>query len=66
MTKLAYTREEAAQAVGVSVRTIIRAINTGALKAKRSGGEDEEGRGKGRYLITADALTAWLESLVDA
>lgn len=61
--KLAYTREEAAVACGVSVRTIVRAINTGALKAKRSGGHDEEGNGKGKYLILAADLQAWLEEL---
>lgn len=66
MNKLAYTREEAAQACGVSVRTIARAIGSGDLRAKRSGENDKDGRGTGKYLITADALTEWLESLVDA
>lgn len=60
--KLAFTREEAATACGVSLRTIIRAINTGALKAKRSS-RDDDGNPTGKYLILADDLRAWLDSL---
>lgn len=63
--KLAYTRQEAAEACGVSEDTIKKAINAGALKAKRSGKTDD-GDGVGKYLITTTALNAWLEQLADA
>lgn len=55
--RLAYSREEAARKVGVSLDTIRRAINKGDLKAKRIGR---------RISITDDALRDWLERLPDA
>ena len=55
------TREQAAQVCGVSVDTIKRAINKGALRAKRTGAD-----GGGKYLITREALMAWFDGLVDA
>ena len=55
--RLAYSRKEAAGACGVSEDTIRRAINTGALRAKRTGPKG------GKYLITAKALEEWLEGL---
>lgn len=64
--KLAFTTEEAATATGLSVDTIKRAIRSGALRAKRTAANDADGKGRGKYVITADALTKWLESLVDA
>lgn len=63
-TRLAYTKKEAAAVCGVSVDTIVRAVNSGALRAKRSSSKD--GKPTGRYLITAKALEAWLDELVDA
>jgi hypothetical protein len=70
--KLALNTEEAAIATGLSVDLIKRAIRSGALRAKRSGVlEKDTTRGKagdpaGRYLVTVDALQAWLDSLEDA
>lgn len=65
MSPLAYDKRQAAEACGVSEDTIKKAIAAGGLRAKRSG-TNEDGDGVGKYLITAGALTAWLESLADA
>lgn len=54
--RLAMTRREAAAAVGVSLNTIERAIHSGALKAKSTGG---------RHLIRTVDLEAWLDGLED-
>ena len=59
--RLSYTREEAAALVGVKVDTIRRAVNSGKLRAKRTGKD-----GGGKYLITREALKDWLDSLEDA
>ena len=59
--RLSYTREEAAKAMGVSLDTIRRAINGGTLRAKRTGAE-----GGGKYLISADQLKDWFDTLQDA
>jgi hypothetical protein len=64
--KLAYTREEAATACGVSVDSIKRAINRGDLRAKRSAKHPETGEPTGKYLILAADLQAWLEGLAAA
>jgi len=61
--KLAFTREEAASACGVSVDVIKRAIAGGHLSAKRSGVNKETGEPAGKYLILAADLQAWLEGL---
>lgn len=61
--KLAYTRDEAAAACGVSVDSIKRAIARGHLKAKRSSVHDETGEPTGKYLILAGDLQAWLDEL---
>jgi excisionase family DNA binding protein len=58
---LFYTREQAAEVANVSKSTIVAAINTGKLRAKRTGDE-----GGGKYLISRDQLIAWFESLQDA
>lgn len=58
---LFYTREQAAELANVSKSVIAAAINSGALKAKRTG---EEGGGK--YLISRAQLEDWFDSLVDA
>lgn len=57
LPRLAYTREEAAAVCGVSKDTIIRAHNSGALKAKRTGKKG------GNYLYTPAALQAWIDGL---
>jgi hypothetical protein len=61
---VAYTLVDAAQASGVSVDTLRKALHTTdprsyppPLRAKRAGK---------RYLILADELERWLESLPDA
>ena len=59
--KLGLTRLEAAKAYSVSEDTIKRAINSGRLRAKRTGKE-----GGGKYLISVQALHDWFESLEDA
>lgn len=66
--KLAYTREEAAAAVGLSEDTIKKAINSGHLRAKRSGrvGDDPDADGAGKYLIKHSELEAWFDGLADA
>lgn len=64
--KLAYTREEAAELCGLGVESIRKAINTGALRAKRSAKSSEQGKGLGKYLITHQALVEWLDQLEDA
>ena len=56
-----FTREEAADECRVSVETIKRAINSGRMRAKRTG---ENGGGK--YLISADQLHEWFDGLEDA
>lgn len=61
-TRLAYTRDQAAEACGVSESTIKRAIASGHLRAKRTA-VDDNGDPTGKYLILAADLTAWLEGL---
>lgn len=51
--RLAYTLSEAAEATGLSEKTLTRAIKAGDLAAGRTSEA-------GRYTITRDALTAWL------
>ena len=65
---LAYTIDQAATAVGVSRQTIQRAIQATdprsfppPLRAKRAGTSS-----KARYLIPADALADWVNSLPEA
>lgn len=60
-TRLAYTRQEAAEVMGVKLDTIRRAINSGKLRAKKTGSG-----GGGNYLISEDQLRAWFETLEDA
>lgn len=63
--RLAYTIRTAADATGLSQQTIMRAIKSGALRAKRSS-VTEDGEPAGSYVILAPSLEAWLEGLVDA
>lgn len=60
------TREEAAREANVSLDTIRRAINKGALRAKRTGWDDDKKVATGKYLIDRDALREWFDGLVDA
>jgi excisionase family DNA binding protein len=62
---LAYTIATAAEATGLSRQTIDRAIKSGRLRAKRTS-VTADGEPAGSYLILADSLHAWLESLPDA
>lgn len=59
--RLFYTREEAADLANVSKSTIVAAINSGALRAKRTGDE-----GGGKYLISRQQLEDWFAGLKDA
>lgn len=61
MSPIFLTREQAAEACNVSLDTIRRAINSGALRAKRTGKE-----GGGKYLIRTEALHEWYDTLEDA
>lgn len=61
MSPIFLTREQAAEACNVSLDTIRRAINSGALQAKRTGKE-----GGGKYLIKPAALEDWYDTLEDA
>lgn len=64
-TKLFMTKAAAAEACSVSEDTILRAIRSGRLRAKRSG-KDAAGNPSGVYLISEDALRAWFDGLEDA
>lgn len=61
LTPIFLTREQAAEACNVSVDVLRKAINKGALRAKRTGDN-----GGGKYLISRDALADWFEQLEDA
>lgn len=62
--KLAFNLAEAAQSVGLSPKTLKRAIDSGALKAKKSGETNTEtGKTSGVYVITAKSLEEWLDGL---
>lgn len=63
--RLAYTTATAAEATSRSRQTILRAIHSGALRAKRENADSEKGRG-GNFLILHADLVAWLEGLTDA
>ena len=57
IVKLAYSAQEAAAACGVSDDTIRNLIRSSHIAAKKVGT---------KYLIPADELKAWFESLPDA
>ena len=63
--KLAFNTSEAAQAVGLSEDFIKKAIRAGDLRAKRTS-RKPNGDPSGNYSISAEALTAWWETLPDA
>lgn len=60
-----FGREEAARRAGVSLDTIRRAINSGALHAKRTS-VNEDGEPSGKYLISDKGLRDWFDGLADA
>ena len=64
LPRRAFTRREAAEMYGVSVDTIRRAKNTGALKAKRL--TNDETRAGGKELFRLEDLEAWFDGLADA
>lgn len=64
MTKLALTIPQAAEAAGVTERTIRAWIAQGWLKAKRQS-RDDKGDPTGKYVITVKALEECLDNLPD-
>lgn len=64
LPRLAVTRKEAAQMLGVSEDTLRRAKNRGELKAKRLTRDETQKGGKELYSV-AD-LRAWFDGLADA
>lgn len=62
---LSYTYKTAAQATGLSSKTIERAVKSRKLPAKRSS-TASDGEPTGAVIILADDLQAWLKGLVDA
>lgn len=52
-----YTCEDVAASLGVSVRTILRAIQSGKLKAKKTGKQ---------FLITREAVREFWDNLPEA
>lgn len=65
-TPLTYTAATAAAATGLSPEAIKRAVRSGALRAKASGGLNDKGQPVGKYLIRPADLDAWIEQLEDA
>lgn len=59
--RLAYDADEAAAACSLRKESVMRAIRSGHLKAKRTGAN-----GGGKYIVLVADLQAWLESLGDA
>lgn len=55
--RVAFSTKQAAEAAGVSVKTLYREIRAGRLQARRLGTGDKN------YLILADDLAAWAEAL---
>lgn len=66
MTKLSYSVEEAAEATGLSKRTIDRAIAAGDLSAKLSSPKKKDAARGGKRVILTGELERYLSELVDA
>lgn len=64
-TPIAYSLPGAVAATGLSRATLMRAIGAGKLRAKKSS-KDADGNPVGSWVITAKALEAFIEGLVDA
>lgn len=56
--RLAYTVEETADLIGVSVMTVYRMVENGTLPYKRIEGRGK--KGQGRIIIPSAALSKWL------
>lgn len=65
MTPISYDLKGAAAVTGLSESYFKKAIDEGALKAKRSG-VDENGTPVGKYVIKEADLRAFVDGLVDA
>lgn len=63
--RISYNLAGAVEASGLSESVLKRAIRAGRLRAKRSS-VDDDGKGVGNFVITHDALRAYIDSLVDA
>lgn len=63
-TTLAYSMAGAAEASGLSVSQLDRAIRSGHLRVKWSS-KDEDGNPTGKRVILATALHEYLEGLMD-
>lgn len=59
--RIALTRAEVAEAVGLSKAAVSAAIAAGQLRAKRSGPD-----GQGNYVIRPADVDAWIEGMRDA
>lgn len=64
-TPLAYSLPGAVEASGLSRSTLLRAIGTGELRAKKSA-KDADGNPVGSWVIPAESLKAFIDNLVDA
>ncbi|WP_436699920.1 hypothetical protein [Nocardioides sp. BYT-33-1] len=64
-TPLSYSMAGAVAATGLSKSTLERAIKAGRLRAKKSD-QDEDGNPTGVWVITHEALMAFVDGLVDA
>lgn len=64
-TPISYSLPGAVEATGLSRTTLMRAIGSGKLRAKKSG-EDGDGNPVGHWVIPAAALQAFIDGLVDA
>lgn len=62
---LAYSMPGAVKATGLSRNTLMKAIGSGKLKAKKSD-LDEYGNPVGVWVIPADALRDFIDGLADA
>ncbi|OPY63643.1 MAG: Helix-turn-helix domain protein [Pelotomaculum sp. PtaU1.Bin065] len=56
--RLAYTVEETADLIGVSIMTVYRMVENGTLPYKRIEGRGK--KGQGRIIIPVVALSKWL------
>lgn len=62
---ISYSMAGAVAATGLSRSTLERAIRTGQLKAKRTSKDDDD-KPTGTWVLTAAALQAFIDGLVDA
>lgn len=58
VARLAYTVEETADLIGVSIMTVYRMVENGTLPYKRIEGRGK--KGQGRIIIPVTALQMWL------